>query len=339
MSEKTKIEWANSTASPWTGCTEASPGCANCYARAMAKRYGWCEWGNGKPRHRFEGFHANVMRMNRKPLVCDTCGHVQKMHDFRCLQCDTRYPRRRRLFPSACDWLDDEMPIEWLAESLVTMHQADQLIKLLLTKRPENWMRLMEAASKAPMRESTYQWLQLWILGQAPENFWIGTSIENQDQDYRIKHLLQTPAKVRFLSLEPLLGPIDISSGTYASDGKGVVWDAFGNVAHTPYCDYTAKGPGIDWVIVGGESGPKARPCDVEWIRDIVRQCKAAGVPCFVKQLGAHPFSNGTPNVWPIKTRFGDTKNGETRPILKHPKGGDMSEWPENLRVREFPKV
>jgi protein gp37 len=310
MSEKTNIEWTDSTASPWTGCTEASPGCANCYAKAQAKRYGWLRgWGKGKPRLRFEGFHENVLWMHRKPWVCESCGvaysHPQQhkcpsVSKVLALPDETNW-RRRRIFPSACDWLDAEVPIEWLANAIQTMHQADELDKLLLTKRPENWRCLMERASKCPMRESTYQWLQLWILGQAPERFWIGTSVEDQERaDERIPRLLQIPARVRFLSCEPLLGPITIRSLRKLVNRS------------------------TDWVIVGGESGPKARPCNVEWIRSIVRQCRAAGVPCFVKQLGSNCYDRSAACEL-VRMKY------------KHPKGGDMDEWPEDLRVQQFP--
>ena len=113
----------------------------------------------------------------------------------------------------------------------------------------------------------------------------------------QIEHLRATPAAVRFLSLEPLLedlGTIDLS--------------------------------GIGWVIVGGESGPGARPCDVEWAEDLVLQCREAGVPCFVKQLGARPYSDEDHPYWAVLP-------------LMDPKGGDPSEWPEDLRVRQYPEV
>lgn len=146
-----------------------------------------------------------------------------------------------------------------------------------------------------------------------PSNLWMGTSVENQAAaDERIPHLRYVPAVVRFLSVEPLLGPVD----------------------DLPLA-------GIDWVIVGGESGPKARPCDVSWIRSIRDQCKAAGVPCFVKQLGAHVRDLGAmaahsfepEECWPA-----GTKQDGTTILLADKKGGDWSEWPEDLRVREFPQ-
>lgn len=125
--------------------------------------------------------------------------------------------------------------------------------------------------------------------------------------DKRIPELLRIPAKVRFLSLEPLLGPIQL--GVH----QGYECNLY---------DYGCGETRVDWVIVGGESGPGARPCNVEWIRDIVRQCKAAGVKCFVKQLGSNPVMEPGPTTWPCE----------------HPKGGDPAEWPEDMRVREMPQ-
>lgn len=154
---------------------------------------------------------------------------------------------------------------------------------LILTKRPENAQVFFESYPEAVM-----------------PNVWLGVSVEDQRRaDERIPILLETQAAVRFLSCEPLLGSVRISPEmlrTYESDN------------------------GIDWVIVGGESGPGARPMDLAWARSLVDQCADADVKCFVKQLGARP-------VW-----------GETEPInLRDRKGGDMAEWPADLKVREFP--
>lgn len=143
---------------------------------------------------------------------------------------------------------------------------------------------------------------------------WVGTSVENQAAEERIPHLLRCPAAIRFLSCEPLLGPLDLFDWLEDHD--------FDPDDPLDYEEREALGdpPTIDWVICGGESGPRARPCDVEWIRFIVKQCREAGVPCFVKQLGSHPIENGKP----IK--------------LRDRKGGNPDEWPDDLRVREFPK-
>lgn len=155
-------------------------------------------------------------------------------------------------------------------------------------------------------------------------NVWLGASCEDQTRaDERLPHLIRCPAAVRFVSAEPLLGPIDFRAVPRTDDAylrqkgeRGVMRDD----AEPDDYTYWAKRDAINWVIVGGESGPKARECRIEWIRDIVSQCASAGVPCFVKQLGSH--------VTEIRKRL----------TLQHPKGGDMSEWPEELRVRQWPK-
>lgn len=161
-------------------------------------------------------------------------------------------------------------------------------------------------------------------------NVWLGTSVENQAAaDERIPHLLKCPARVRFLSCEPLLEAIDLAD-LVRRVGKGE------HHYSALECDVDAadddwNGATVNWVIVGGESGRGARPCDVGWIRSIVEQCKASGVPCFVKQLGKHPLDFGA-LVWP-----GGVRPGGGHPMLKNKKGGDPAEWPEDLRVRQMP--
>jgi protein gp37 len=166
-------------------------------------------------------------------------------------------------------------------------------------------------------------------------NVWLGVSVENQHfADERIPLLLQTPAVVRFLSCEPLLGPLDLERALLIHRH----WKSADSLPQAPWCpDDPAKFwyepqalRGInqrtpDWVIVGGESGAGARPLEIAWARAIVRQCQAAGVACFVKQLGA--------NVWHT---IGIEKSHE-RAAVRNRKGGDPAEWPEDLRVREFP--
>jgi protein gp37 len=145
---------------------------------------------------------------------------------------------------------------------------------------------------------------------------WLGTSVENQKAaDERLPHLSRCPAVVRFISYEPALGSLMVQG---VANGKSYNW--LHNFEGT-----TNDGRAVHWVIVGGESGPKARPCNIEWIRSIVRQCKAAGVPVFVKQLGANAWADDEFEDRPVRV---GTKDG---------KGGDMAEFPEDLRAREFP--
>jgi hypothetical protein len=189
-------------------------------------------------------------------------------------------------------------------------------------------------------------------------NVWLGTSVEDQHRaDERIPHLLKCPAAVRFLSAEPLLGQIILHlptrtfSSTYGPrcehccNGDRCDDASHYDRPHCPYCRGTGNGKPIHWVIAGGESGPHARPLNVEWIRSIVVQCKAAGVACFVKQMGARvQLRNDTAPEW---GREGDVLSWETEhpsyqgdieiARLEDKKGGDMAEWPADLRVREMP--
>lgn len=155
-------------------------------------------------------------------------------------------------------------------------------------------------------------------------NVWLGVSAEDQRAaDERVPDLLATPAAVRFVSYEPAIGPVDFSRVVQKTRiGVDVIFDSLRPNLAAAWCG--APSDGLDWVIVGGESGPGARPFDLAWARDVVRQCADAGVACFVKQLGAKPFAD----------RFAPF------PLALDPThGGDMREWPAYLRVREFPEV
>ena len=155
-------------------------------------------------------------------------------------------------------------------------------------------------------------------------NVWLGVSVENQQYaDERIPLLLQTPAAVRFVSYEPALGPVDFDpwlserpgcEGEYAQPDCEECWWQ---------CNH------LNWLIIGGESGPGARPFDLAWARSVIAQCRAAGVACFVKQLGANVYDS---SGYPFPADYDSSIK------LKDPKGGEPSEWPEDLRVRETPE-
>jgi len=197
-----------------------------------------------------------------------------------------RWKKPRRVFvDSMSDLFHPDVPVGFLDRVFAVMADTPRHTFQILTKRPARMKRYL-------------------AYDQPPKNVWLGTSVEDQTTaDERIPHLVQTPAAVRFLSCEPLLGTVDVTGG-----------------------------PWLDWVIVGGESGPRARPCNVEWIREIVRQCREAGVPCFVKQLGAKPYDLAGDSL----CDDGSVPVGAYLD-LHSCKGGDMSEWPEDLRVREYP--
>lgn len=154
-------------------------------------------------------------------------------------------------------------------------------------------------------------------------NVWLGVSVEDQKTaDERIPLLLQTPAAIRFVSYEPALGPVDFTALPSRS-GIGRYLDALSNAGVDPGALIPNR---LNWVITGGESGPNARPFDIALARSVIQQCRDAGVACFVKQLGADPREYCCDGSHPKMN-------------LRDPKGGDMSEWPEDLRVREFPSV
>jgi protein gp37 len=330
---------------PWLGCSVISPGCTNCYAKALAetrlapiirKAYrvaGLADWetrpvwGDKAPRVLTKGFWEDAKRVNLRAAKAG---------------------KKVFWFPSMIDWLD-EMPAgiidqegTWLerdqvlADFLKLIHETDFICWQLLTKRPENWRERITSVRNfltVGGCAETALWLNEWlptsatsgvyqrgrqattdhpsIPGEPPDNVWIGVSTENQKQaNERVPELRKIPALVKFISAEPLLGPIDFREA--------------GAIHGSPDPDDYSHGEwsGINLIIFGGESGADARPCSVEWIRDGVRQCKAAGTKAFVKQLGAHPIMGR-----------------EDAQIVRDKKGGTMEEWPSDLKVREIPNI
>lgn len=299
MAENSKIEWTDHTWNPWIGCTEVSPGCANCYARElMDTRYKKVKWGKGQPRQRTS--EANWKQVERWD---------RQAEDNR-LETDRNYnehdpcvfpegpvrlwSHRPRVFvASLSDWLDPEVPIEWLADLLDMVRRCKHLDFLMLTKRPELWWSRMEQLRMFYFANPLPDWwpskgehhfgtfLQMWIGGKLPHNVWIGTTVEDQKRaDERIPELLNIPAKVRFLSCEPLLEPVDLSA----------FMGQCPNITGERILQFNA---GIHWVICGGESGPHARPFNPEWARSLRDQCNAVSVPFFMKQMGGKrkPFA------------------------------------------------
>ncbi len=276
-------------------CEKVSAGCKNCYSSRMQRRFGMPEF----PEARSGGV---------RPFF-----DLGKLDEVRLRKIPTRY-----FWCDMTDLFGAWVPDEWIGQCFVTMATTPHHTHLVLTKRPERMRKLL---SDPPLS------FPLEMLGGKPlSNVHLGVSCEDQaTADARIPILLDTPAAVRFVSAEPLLDPIDFTrlpiqheDGDYHCDQ-----DALRGVNR-----WNGRPmPKLDWVIVGGESGPKARPMDLHWARSIVAQCRAAGVPVFVKQLGANPTTDH-------RTRpAGDTP----WVLLKDRKGGDMAEWPEDLRMREFP--
>ncbi len=331
----TNIEWTDATWNPVVGCSRVSAGCDHCYAVGMTRRLEGMSKapGFGRYRSRKEAYQGLTIELPQA-AIDKGCG-VNGRHfngEVRCVEEALGVPlgwkRPKRIFVnSMSDLFHPKVPFEFIDKVFAVMALCPQHTFQVLTKRPERmaeYLRCIDVGFdvwfEASKRKSLDALNGPWPL----PNVWLGTSCEDQAAaDERIPHLLQCPAAVRFLSCEPLLGLIDLSA--FFSPG-------FCGGSDTAYT-YNA---GVHWTIIGGESGPNARPCNVDWIRSIVRQCRDAAVPCFVKQLGAF-IQSSTSEPWFGKGRTEAEHCGITRWFTVDRKGGDPSEWPEDLRVREMP--
>jgi protein gp37 len=279
MAENSKINWTTHTFNPWIGCTKVSPGCLHCYAESlMDSRYGRVKWGKGNPRSRTAPSNWKKVRSWNNHAARDGI-------------------RPRVFCASLADWLDDEVPIEWLVDLLELVRATPSLDWLLLTKRPQNWRSRICAARDHLLRngifDGTVDWLGAWIHANPtpPANVWVGTTVEDQTRaDERQPLLLSIPARVRFLSCEPLIGPVTLD---------------FGNPKFRTAESYHAE---IHWVIVGGESGFGCREMHLNWALGLKYECGKSGVAFWVKQLGGNP----------------DPRH-------------EIEAFPEELRIRELP--
>lgn len=337
MGENSKIEWTTHTFNPWRGCTKVHTGCANCYAeklsgrnpktlgvwgkdgtRVVAAESAWREplkW--DRHAHDHQAWHSTYATVDapRPRVFCASLADVFEDWDGPIMH----HAGGRMINCPECGWEpfmgnggEDGCANNWLTLTDVRrrlfalIDATPNLDWLLLTKRPENVRRMwpQELDDKGFTTVKRHR-----------PNVWIGASASDQPTlDTAVGELsvLDDLCPLRFLSLEPLVGPISFAMRT----------DGTGNALPI------AK---IGWVIVGGESGPKARTCNVDWIRSIVKECKAANVPCFVKQLGSDPmiYHGHREGIAPLFVHF------RTRDA----KGGNPDEWPADLRVRELPKA
>lgn len=228
--ENTKIEWCDATFNPWWGCMKVSQGCANCFAEALDNRWKGGHWGPGSDRKPMgEKYWAQPLAWNEQAR---------------------KSGKPYRVFcGSMCDWAEGHpQTLEHLARLFLLIEATPYLTWQMLTKRPENVLHLVPT-----------NWLEGF-----PLNVWMGTSIENDQVYDRIEHLVMLPAFVRFLSCEPLLGPITLPVDS--ADGSAFV----------------------EWVIAGGESGPGARPMHPDWARSLRDQCSETGTAFFFKQFGEY---------------------------------------------------
>ncbi|MYZ34343.1 phage Gp37/Gp68 family protein [Streptomyces sp. MnatMP-M17] len=291
MSDTTTIEWTEATWNPVTGCTKVSPGCDHCYAETFAERW------RGTPGHHFENGFDIQLRPER-------------------LLVPLRWKKPRRIFVnSMSDLFHDKVPDEHIARVFAVMALTPQHTYQVLTKRHGRMRALLssfafrqaceEAASAivsddatpVPQYRRDAYMRQWWSHFAKPlPNVWLGVSVEDQKRaDIRIPALLDTPAAVRFLSCEPLLGPVDLfglivpgrgrPKLTYWLDGRPG-WGAPHTTSTGLQMQSMETGPRIDWVIAGGESGRGARPAHPDWFRTLRDQCAHSNVPYFFKQWG-----------------------------------------------------
>jgi protein gp37 len=292
MGDNTKIEWTDATFNPWIGCTKVSVGpqgaCVNCYAEvATPARAMRIQWGPGKPRHRTGLSTWDLPRRWERNAEAFQAEHG----------------RRQRVFcASLADVFDNEVDPQWRTDLLSLIQQTPHLDWLLLTKRIGNARQMLNDTMAALHHSSWDEWP--WT------HVWLGATVVTQDEaDRDIPKLLATPASVRFLSCEPLLGPVDITEWLWGFDTPCVQCPRDIDCECGWNTRKENKLPSIDLVICGGESGPKARPMDIRWADDLRQQCADANTAFFMKQLGG------------IRD-----------------KGGQLADMPESLRVREFPR-
>jgi protein gp37 len=308
MGAETKIAWTDHTFNPWMGCTKVNAACKNCYAEElMDHRYRKVKWGpNGTRVRTVASNWAQPVKWNKQARADGV--------------------RRRVFCASLADVFEDRPELHpWRQDLFELIERCKGLDWQLLTKRPENVNRMISAA--------TGRLPEAWFADC--KHVWIGASAGDQKSlDEVLPHLRSIRSSIRYLSCEPLLEKLDFRQHwvrEFDQTPYGGVFDDRATLLE--FVDGR-----VDWVIVGGESGDGARPCALDWIRTIVEQCRGARVPVFVKQLGKKPVvldvgagDEFTPDA------PGYVQVGYRGKPLRDSKGGDIEEFPEDLRVREFP--
>lgn len=350
MGDGSAIEWTEATWNPVRGCSRVSEGCRHCYAEGVARRFA----GPGQP---YEGL-VRLDAQGRPKSQWN--GTVRSVPEH--LGDPLRWTRPRRVFVnSMSDLFHEGLSFEAIAAIFGVMAASPRHTFQVLTKRPARareffaWIAeeaedLAAAIGEAPPSGSACPTACAMFVGRhlvppvfyaelavgnagwrnvmrAPwplPNVWLGVSVEDQaTADERIPVLLEMPAALRWVSYEPALGPVDFWQFLSVADSNGEL--------SRPRVNEDGA-PALGWIVVGGESGPGARPFDVWWARSTIEQGREAGVPVFVKQMGARVVA---PVTDPEATNY-----GERLPLrLRDRKGGDPSEWWESVRVREYPEV
>ncbi len=367
MSQNSAIEWTEATWNCLAGCTEISPGCLHCYAAIMAHRLGAmaeAEIAKGIDPGGKRKYLGTTKKLPSGKIAWT--GKVNPDEEALLIPLQKKAPTTY-FVNSMSDLFHEDVPDEFIDRVFAVMALSYQHTYQVLTKRADRLQSYLLAPGvedriddiACDMREQVKHWQDFSVdyirLGRGGfvemplDNVWLGVSVENKQHGLpRIEHLLRTPAAVRFLSIEPLLEDLGdirglIGYAKYAGNVAGQCVNIDGETWHGAYerCGTCGWGyhndpdnpgrAGIGWVIVGGESGHGARPMIMDWAASIIIQCKTAGVPVFMKQVGSNPFINKDLSAKGISS-------SQWGPI-KDSKGGVMEEWPEHLRVREMPRV
>ena len=317
MAENSGIAWTDSTANFWWGCTKVGPGCDSCYAETWSRRTGGQHWGVGVPRRKIKGTVALLRKLNAS-------GHKFLAENGR---------PRRVFIQSMSDLFDNEVPVEWFCEAWSLIEACDRLEIQIVTKR-------ISVVEKRLAGVGATAW---------PKHAGLLVTVCNQEEaDRDIPRLLALKARFSIpwvgVSAEPLLGPIDFrnlrtgertridaltgAQAAYSAPGHG------GDIgvmlaSIPPYAlPRDLYGHGLNWIVLGGESGRRARPMQIEWVRSVIEQTRGTATACFVKQMGANPRHGGL-----------DAVTVSTALPIRDRAGADPEEWPADLRVREYPLV
>lgn len=313
MAEKTAIEWCDHTFNPWEGCQKISPGCDNCYAEARNVRFGGgtaANWGPGAPRRRTSAANWKL------PLKWNQLSEQWVRNGG---------PRTRVFCASLADVFDNDVAPAWRADLFDLIRRTPHLDWLLLTKRIGNAWKLMADACGVSMASLTLPW----------HNVWLGATVVSQEEfDRDVPKLMRIPAARRFLSLEPMLGPVDLGLQCENWSDDIVMDPETGARECCKACDYTGIGNAIDWVICGGESGPNARPMHPGWVRSLRDQCAAAGVPFLFKQWGEWtPGENVERQRGTVDTAFLWGDEWSIHPLNLATDHGHIDDQPDLYRV------
>lgn len=365
MGDKSKIQWTDASWNAIRGCTRVSAGCVNCYAEKRAYRILQQQKGMAA-KAEAEGKTVKL------PLAYDGTVRLSGTGEARwtgniqlaphLLDQPLRWTKSRLIFcNSMSDLFHPGVPFEYIDKVFSVMQASPHHTFQILTKRPERALEWMKDAGNRVTKvgeqlAADKGWCHAFEDSDWPlKNVWFGISAEDQaTADERIPILLQLDAFVKWVSYEPAIGPVDFDQPR--CDNCGEVSDSVADDGATPWCiecDQECSyghwldplNGGLNWIVVGGESGTKdkVRPFNIEWARSTIKQCADEGVACFVKQMGTIPYQD---DEFPDETPYAGVKliGGVEKPGLCFPpgpgkKGGLMEQWPEDLRVREWPNT